>query len=232
VVYRLSEQMSTVSADGKSSATVPAASKAAGDALSRELTGVLAPSLLTPLLGIVAGYAREANWSRAMVEALRITPIPSEPFALCVDADRARVLFTELHARCVRAVPIRELMRQPDDPDGRAASVQIAGKLSQKECLTGPIALAVEPLTRWPDSAAAASVVPAVCDELLNGQVGAGALWIIDEGTHRIVRIDEKAGTACGGGAEHGAGHFSVRRRSRPFRPLQLSERHRVGHCQ
>jgi hypothetical protein len=96
-----------------------AASKASqrrDDALSRALTSVLQPSLLRPLIDIVADFARAADWSRATVEVLQLTTELSTPCGLLVDSDRGRVLFTDYRAGRLLSMAVDDLPVKPADP--------------------------------------------------------------------------------------------------------------------
>jgi hypothetical protein len=179
------------------------------DRLLQALTSVLDRELLRPLIGIIAGYAREADWSRATANPISLGEPPLLRCALLID--RERVLWSDYPKSRVRAMTIADLKvgaERSGTSDTSSSALNpavsvLAGPLGVSEAVSNaahslyrPSCMAVEPVTQWPagaiTTAAAASSAVGLAD-----QVGAGALWVTDCGCDRIVRIDEKSGAAC-----------------------------------
>jgi hypothetical protein len=158
------------------------ASDAARDGLSRALSSALEKELLRPLIDLVAGYARTADWSRVTVDEFKVTPDLQYPSAVLIDHSLRRVLWVEVHD--VKAATFSDLNAcvVSDAKSKSVAAVQVAGPFEQRHplaadrCLYGPSDLAFEPVTHWPNDDFAGAETAAADLPVLSGRVGAGAL--------------------------------------------------------
>jgi hypothetical protein len=175
------------------------------DDLPNALTRALERALLKPLIDIILDYAREANWHRATVEPFFLATEQKTLSSLLVDTARRRVLWLEDDTGRLQSIAVDDLKQSsPEEgaPRAQPRVSTVAGPLDDVKtvadaahCLAGPSSVAIESVSHWPAGTDAAAVSSATA--LLATQVGAGALWVTDEATHTVIRIDEKTGAAC-----------------------------------